>query len=265
MLSLASASVALAFSQSWNHNPDSPNGPLAWGFLGSYNAYATCGTQKQAVGAKQTPIAIVSKSAIAAELPKLQFHYEPTKLVVENLNHVVEVVNENAASYVKVGSSPVDQYKLLQFHFHTPSEHTIDGVAAEMEVHFVHQNALGELAVVGVMMKADDAKANHAFDKIFNNVPYLAFFSGANSSSPELGEFEPSELLPEVTTYFTYSGSLTTPPCSEGVHWFVLTEPVYVSRSAVSRYQQVLINNSGYAGNNRPLQPLNGRTVLVTK
>lgn len=262
------AICGLASAQSWNNDPKSPNGPLSWGFLGdSYTSFATCGTTKQAVGGKQTPINIVPGSAKPADLTPLTFHYKPIELDVENLAHVVEVINAEAENTLSVGTSVPDKYKLLQFHFHTPSEHTIDAKDAQMELHLVHQNDLGELAVVGVMLQVDDAKANAAYDKIFTNAPYLTF-TGANSKSGHVGEIDPTELLPEKRTYYTYTGSLTTPPCSEGVHWYVMTEPVYISAKTVSIYQSLLASsgaNNYYKFNNRPVQPLNGRPVLVSK
>jgi carbonic anhydrase len=263
--SITIALCGVVSAQTWNHDLGSPIGPLSWGTAGGVNStFATCGTDKQAVGARQTPINIVSKSAKAGELPELKFHYVATSLVVENLGHVVEVVNEEAESVLNVGTALADEYKLVQFHFHTPSEHTIDDKAAEMEVHFVHQNALGELAVVGVMLKVDNSKANPLYDKIFNNAPYLTFFGSGNTASAQIGEINPLELLPEKKTYYTYSGSLTTPPCSEGVHWYVLTEPAYVSTTSVEIYQRILQANSRYKFNNRPIQPLNARPVLVS-
>ena len=263
--SITIALCGVASAQTWNHDPGSPLGPLSWGYIGGvYGTFATCGTDKQTVGARQTPINIVSKNAKTSEVPTLKFHYVPTKLVVENLGYVVEVVNEEAESVVSVGTTVVDEYKLLQFHFHTPSEHTIDDKPAEMEVHFVHQNALGELAVVGVMLKVDNSKANPLYDKIFNNAPYLSFFGGGNTSSPQAGEINPTELLPEKKTYYTYSGSLTTPPCSEGVRWYVMTEPAYISSTSVTIYQNILQANSRYKFNNRPIQLLKDRPVLVS-
>ena len=265
ILPITIAVCGVVSGQTWNHDLGSKLGPLSWGYLDAYNGFATCGTDKQAVGARQTPINIAAKGAVPTDLPALKFNYVPTTLVVENLNHVVEVVNEQADSALLVGTALADKYKLVQFHFHTPSEHKIDDAGADMEVHFVHQNALGELAVVGVMIKADNGKANPLLDKIFNNAPYLSFFGQANSASAPLGEINPVELLPEKKSYYTYSGSLTTPPCSEGVHWYVMTEPVYVSNSSVTIYQRILQANSRFQFNNRPIQPLNSRPVLVTK
>ena len=154
---------------------------------------------------------------------------------------------------------------MLQFHFHGPSEHKIDGAFADLEAHFVHQNALGELAVVGVLLKVDNSKANKIYDLILNNAPSLKFFSQANSATVPLGEIKREELLPSNRAYYTYTGSLTTPPCTEGVHWFVMKEPVYISDSSLATHKRVITENSRIPTNNRPVQPLNNRPVLVTK
>jgi carbonic anhydrase len=265
-LLLSVITCGAAFGQSWNHDPSSAIGPPSWGFLGGYNALATCGTATQAVGARQTPINIDTAGATPADLPSLNFHYSPTTLVVENLGHVVEVVNDAGDSALLTGPSLADNYHLVQFHFHTPSEHTIDGVAAEMELHMVHQNALGELAVVGVLMKVDDAKANPVFDLIMNTAPYL-FFHTTSTSDPN-GEINPLDMLPQTRTYYNYTGSLTTPPCSEGVRWYFMTQPAFVSSKAVAIYQGLLSQskaNTYYRFNARPVQPLNSRPVLVSK
>jgi carbonic anhydrase len=236
---------AAAGAQTWNHDPGSSDGPAHWS--------ATCAT-----GTKQTPIDIASTSVKRAKLPSLEFHYLPTHLAVKNLTHVIEVENEAESSALSVGS---DQYHLVQFHFHTPSEHTIDGRAAKMELHFVHRNAAGALAVVGVMLSGEGA-ANPLFDRIFTNAP------AGPGTSPALGEINPTQLLPADRSYYTYGGSLTTPPCTEGVQWFVLTHPAYLSSAAVDKFEKVLAGNPGnnqYSHNNRPVQGLNGRTVQVSR
>src|SRR4051812_23331790 len=114
ILTLTMAVGGVVSAQSWNHDMGSKIGPLSWGYLDAYNGFATCGTDKQAVGTKQTPINIVTKSAVQTELPALKFNYVPASLVVENLNHVVEVVNEEAESVLLAGTAPADKYKLLQ-------------------------------------------------------------------------------------------------------------------------------------------------------
>jgi carbonic anhydrase len=263
---LALLACAAAFGQSWNYDPNTPIGPLSWGFLGGYNAFATCGTDKQAVGLRQAPINIVTAGLKPSGLPSITFRYKSTPLVVENLGRVVEVENETDNSGILVGLELADTYQLVQFHFHTPSEHKIDGVADQMELHLVHQNALGELAVVGVLLKVDNTKANPVFDEIFNNAPYLFFHQTATNDTHL--KINPVDMLPKTHTYYNYSGSLTTPPCSEGVRWYVLTQPAFVSSKAVAIYQGLLSQsplNNYYPFNARPTQLLNDRPVLVSK
>jgi carbonic anhydrase len=240
---------APCLAQSWNHDPGSPIGPKSWG--------GTCES-----GIKQTPVDLAPGAARKSELPALEFHYKPTHLVVKNLSHAVEVENESEESSLIAGPAAADRYHLVQFHFHTPSEHTIAGVAAKMELHLVHRNAAGRLAVVGVLLNADGKRANPLFDRIFTNAPEKA------GSGPAAGELNPVDLLPPDRTYFTYDGSLTTPPCSEGVRWFVMTNPGFVSQAAIEKLQRVLAadpGNNRYSYNNRPLQPLNGREVLLSR
>jgi carbonic anhydrase len=262
---LVGLTAAMAAAQSWNHDPNSPIGPNRWGFLGdNYNSFATCGsivdpsTLLTEVGKKQTPVNVVSAEAITSVLQNIDFRYHHTSFVVENTGHVVEVPYENG-SQIRIGPGLPDKYKLLQFHFHAPSEHTIDGKLADAELHLVHQNALGELAVVGVLLQIDNAHANPLFDTIMFGAPL-------NPGHHHLhAEINAEELLPESPSYYTYTGSLTTPPCTEGVHWFVMDQAVGISRAAVARLHLIVSmfpNYRGYPNNNRPVRPLNGRAVL---
>jgi len=140
------------------------------------------------------------------------------------------------------------RYKLLQFHFHAPSEEKIDGVAYPMEAHLVHQNADGKLAVVAVLLT--EGRPNAALDPVFKNLPQT------EGSKKTLGaNFNAIELLPEARSYFSYVGSLTTPPCSEGVRWQVLEQPVEVSKAQIAVFRKL------YNMNARPVRPLNDRQV----
>ena len=254
------AGSALAQDQNWTHDPaaipdpdntESPLGPYFWGDIESFE---TCSGGRQ-----QSPVAIDSRTAAAKGQPALVFQYRNTPLVVENTGHVVEVPYDQS-SQLRIGG---DTYRLVQFHFHAPSEHTLNGKQFAMEAHLVHINASSQLAVVGVLL--DEAPAgNTLIDDVFAAAP------------EEEGEFEMQELqlnaldlLPgrgrAVTHYFTYVGSLTTPPCSEGVRWFVLAEPVRVSHEAVDRLHEIISefpHYDGFPDNNRPVQPLNGRQIL---
>jgi carbonic anhydrase len=147
----------------------------------------------------------------------------------------------------------------LQFHFHAPSEHTVNGQFAAAELHLVHRNALLDLAVVGVLVNVG-SPVNIVIDTILRNAPI-------EEGEIELrGSVNAKNILPRFDRgYYTYSGSLTTPPCSEGVRWFVLREPVFVSQAAIDHLHEVIAEFPGYDGfpnNNRPVRPLNGRVIL---
>jgi carbonic anhydrase len=247
----------------WNHNPSSANGPLYWGSLTT--PYETCGTAPTGssviapVGMAQTPVNIVTANSVLAILPGIDFRYESTPFEVENTGHVVEVVYEEGSS-IKLGRSITDIYNLIQFHFHAPSEHTVDGTQYDAELHLVHQNILGQLVVVGVFLNKSAAATPGLFDDIVNAAPTTV----SNAAGPSAA-LNANMLLPEDLDYFTYTGSLTTPPCSEGVRWFVMQTPMPVTEAAIQRLHLVVSQFPGYNGyenNNRPVAPLNGRTIL---
>jgi len=258
-----------ALAVDWNHDPASTIGPGFWGTLpagGELSTFATCGSNVASprtpgfveVGLKQSPINVVEASTVPSILPPLLPLYGSTPFEVENTGHVVEVVYA-AGNRLFVGA---DAYELVQFHFHTRSEHQINGKATDMELHLVHQNALGDLAVLGVMLR-NGQPANALIDEIIANAPF------APGTVPLEGRtINARDLLPFSLAYYTYSGSLTTPSCSEGVRWLLLKNPVNVSQATVARLQQIVSLFPGYHGfrfNNRPVRPLNGRPVLSTQ
>ncbi len=227
--------VALVFSATfasaqveWNHNPASDIGPNFWGELTF--PFATCGAGDPfEVGKKQSPVNIVTAETVAAGLPALAFQYHATPFVVENTGHVVEVPYA-PGSAIRVGQ---DTYQLLQFHVHAPSEHTVNGQFAAAELHLVHRNALLDLAVVGVLVNVG-SPVNAVIDDMLRNAPIV-------EGEIELdGSVNAQDVLPQSKSYYNYSGSLTTPPCSEGVRWFVLKEPVFVSQDAIHRLHETI-------------------------
>jgi carbonic anhydrase len=254
----------------WSHSPEA-HGPAAWGSAAP--RFATCGTQsgdaRVEVGMKQSPIDIVTSAVVKQNLPDLVFLYEDTPLDVENTGHVIEVPYVGGSKVLfgrpagsLQGASVTDEYKLIQFHFHAPSEHTINGKVADMELHLVHQNALGDLAVVGVLMnKGSDP--NPAFDQIMGNAS-----NSEGTHHVEGAKINARNLLPANAAYYTYSGSLTTPPCTEGVRWSVLRDPVTVSTYAVNQFHGLISQFPGHDGkqanNNRPTLDPHGRTVLTS-
>lgn len=141
-----------------------------------------------------------------------------------------------------------ETFELQQFHFHTPSENQIKGRQYPLEAHFVHANANGELAVISVMFDAGDQNA--ALSKLINAIPQ------ENQTTFFKDTFEIKDLLPKTANYYRFNGSLTTPPCSEGVRWFVLKDTQTLSKDQAAKLMEVM------GQNNRPLQPLNARVVL---
>jgi carbonic anhydrase len=153
-----------------------------------------------------------------------------------------------------------DEYRLDQYHFHAPSEHTLEGESFDAEAHLVHENDDGELTVVGLFLEVR-APPSGLLDAVLANAPQEV------GEKAEAGEDRsPSELLPgaQVTRYSTYPGSLTTPGCDEGVRWIVLQDTLGISQTAVDRLHELIAGFPGYDGygnNNRPTQPLNDREI----
>jgi len=232
----------------WGYTADPANPtkvlPADWGSIAP-----------DANGNFQSPIDLPSASA--TDLSQvLETHYTPTVThEVENNGHTIEVVYDASAdNRIEIGD---EEFELEQFHFHAPSEHTIDGVNADMELHLVHQHDDGGLAVLGVLLEAVAGPDNPFFATFFDDLPSLQNDGDhVNEATP----IDAGDLLPAVMTGFFYEGSLTTPPNSEQVNWFVFDTPVQISLNQLAAYQAVGDLNDFNPGN-RPLQPLNGRQL----
>ena len=174
----------------------------------------------------------------------LDFKYAKSGAEVVNNGHTIQVNLADAGTLNLDGSA----YKLLQFHFHTPSEEKINGRAYPMVAHLVHKNDDGKLAVVAVLLT--QGKANAALNPVFANLPKTEGAKKALDSGLDV-----AELLPAERGYYKFVGSLTTPPCSEGVRWQVLKTPVQVSAAQIASFRKL------YKMNARPVQPLNDRKV----
>ena len=211
-------------------------GPEHWGEIDP--AYAVCGT-----GTSQSPIDISAPRE--QDLANIAFHYQPSEMNILNNGHTVQV-NYDAGSYIDLDDI---RYDVAQFHYHAPSEHAIDGKLFAAEIHIVHKNADGQLAVVGIMLEG--GAENSAFAPFINNLP--AEKSDAENAGVTVNA---ADFLPAVQTTFRYSGSLTTPPCTEGVSWLVMTSPIELSAAQLS-VLDVLFEN-----NNRPMQELNDRPLV---
>ncbi|MES2740039.1 MAG: carbonic anhydrase family protein [Pseudomonadota bacterium] len=199
--------------------------------------FATC-----KVGHAQSPINILG--AVKAELPAIGFNYAATAGEVINNGHTIQV-NLPPGSSVSLGGGT---YQLLQFHFHTPSEERINGKSFPLVAHMVHRNEEGKLAVVAVLFKL--GKEHPVLAKIFAVMPHK---EGGKAALPAL--LNPADLLPAKQAYYSFMGSLTTPPCTEGVRWQVLEDPVEISHAQLNAFHKL------YRMNARPVQPLNGRDV----
>lgn len=217
----------------WSYGSDA--NPTQWGRLS--HDFALCD-----VGHDQSPIDV--NHVILGSPAAIEFNYAPTPLTVVNTGHTIQVNYEAGSSVTIDGKS----YELVQFHFHTPSEHTTDGHASAMELHLVHQNAAGELAVVGILMNV--GAENPAIAPIWDHIP------GSEETNTDAGlTINAADFLPSNTSYYSYAGSLTTPPCSEGVRWNVLAEPIELSEEQVAAFAAL------YPVNARPVQPTNGRMI----
>lgn len=233
---MLSSSVVFASGTDKAHwGYEGQEGPAHWGDLAT--EYATCKT-----GKSQSPINITAAKTV--KLADIKFNYQPSALDVVNNGHTIQV-NYAAGSSINVGGK---QYKLLQFHFHSPSEHTVDGKPYDMVAHLVHQADDGQLSVIGVLMTK--GKSNAVIDAIWADLPKHA---GDHKRSDK--QISVADLLPAKHGYYNYSGSLTTPPCSEGVNWMVLQTPVEVSAEQVAAFTNI------FSTSVRPVQPLHGRSI----
>lgn len=193
------------------------SGPSHWSDLDAKNT--ACGT-----GKSQSPIDIRTRDVHREGLPKLVFDYRSTPLHIIDNGHSIQV-NVDPGSSLKIGNK---SYELVQFHFHHPSEEQIDGKSSEMVAHLVHRDSAGKLAVVAVLLNA--GAANATVESLWSHLPKQK----DRETDFKAVHVDPAGLLPADHSYYEYSGSLTTPPCSEGVNWFVLKTPTTLSRRPAS-------------------------------
>lgn len=227
----------------WSYT--SEEGPNRWGELSP--VYALCKD-----GKNQSPINLSSELNGSGTV--WEFNYASTSLRIahnENMDdivdngHTIQVTVDEGSKFTFAGKV----YHLKQFHFHCPSEHQVDGKAFPMEVHFVHQNDSGKFAVVSILVK--EGKENDNFKKIIENFPAK---KGENKHLHDIHlalQFH----LPEKNEAYHYTGSLTTPPCSEQVEWLIFRQPVEASKAQLDAFYAKIANN------NRPIQALNNRTI----
>ncbi|WP_415398268.1 carbonic anhydrase [Sulfurimonas sp. CS5] len=216
--------------------------PKNWGNLSS--DYSLCKD-----GKTQSPINITSAVTIeSSNLEKIGFDYSTGISSVINNGHTIQVNFDKGSSITIDGI----KFPLIQFHFHTPSENQINGKNFPLEGHFVHATKEGSLAVVALMF--EDGTENPFIKKVWAKMPHNAGGKNAISISAK----EVNTLLPTSKDYYRFSGSLTTPPCSEGVRWLVLKNYTTISKSQVKEFIHLFHDHA----NNRPIQPINARKVM---
>lgn len=212
-------------------------GPEYWGDLDA--EFSSC-----RIGQEQSPVNIVAADEVST--PDIVFRYQtlnPISMV--NNGHTVQVLG-TPADGIEIED---EWFELQQFHFHTPSEHRVAGELADMEVHFVHESAAGGSAAVGILI--NQGGQNLPLAQIFDSLPTVA-----GPVQVVKGEVDLSAVLPLDRSTFRYQGSLTTPPCTEGLQWFVMREPIEMSAAQIAAFTAIFDMNA------RPIQPLNDREII---
>jgi carbonic anhydrase len=239
--SALSASVCPADEHAhWSYG--GATGPEKWSTL--EHDFGSC-----ALGKTQSPIDIRDVEARQADLPAVDFDYQASPLKIIDNGHTIQV-NYAPGSFISVGGR---RYELVQFHFHKPSEEKVNGKGYDMVSHLVHKDGDGKLAVVAVLL--ENGKTNPLIDTLWSHFPTQK----NQETVVESANIDVADLLPANHAYYTFMGSLTTPPCTEGVTWLVLQHPSSVSAAQVARF------GSLYPMNARPVQPVNGRAIQASR
>jgi carbonic anhydrase len=237
MASLAAAQTTPSSGAPWDY--EGKRGVLEWGKLDP--AYKVC-TQ----GHEQSPIDIRGAKLNTA-LPPIEFHYIGGAVTLENDGHTV-IIHVNPGSYIVVGGV---RYNLVQFHFHHPGEEAVKGKITDMDVHLVHESADGKRAVIAIRLAEDQiSPPNALLATLWEHLP-----TKAGETQKVTDMINPGGFLPADRGYWTYTGSLTQPPCTEGVRWFIFEQEMPLSRGQLRAFATLFKVNS------RPLQDLHGRRV----
>ena len=218
-----------------NWSYEGENGPHAWARLSP--EFAKCGA-----GERQSPIDI--REGMKLDLEPITFDYRVSSFKVIDNGHTIQA-NVGGWNSMRVTGR---RFRLVQFHFHKPAEELIEGRQFEMVVHLVHKDSEGRLAVIAVLI--DGGVAQPAIQTVLNNLPLE---KGEEISAA--AQLDPAQMLPESKKYFTYMGSLTTPPCSEDVLWIVMKQPLQASANQLGLFERL------YPMNARPVQATRERVI----
>ena len=237
LLAFALSGSAMAAEQTVHWGYEGDVSPAKWATLSP--EFAMCGT-----GTNQSPIDI--HGGFKSTLPKVPFSYQKGGNEIVNNGHTIQI-NYAEGSQIKVDGTA---FTLKQFHFHAPSENLINGKSYPLEVHLVHMDEQKNITVIGMMF--NEGKANPLLDLLWSQMPTKAGEKHALDKSVNV-----SDLLPKDRSYYRFSGSLTTPPCSEGVRWLMLKKPMTASKAQIEQFTKLM----GHP-NNRPVQPMGARFVV---
>jgi len=218
----------------WSYSGD--GAPANWGKIDPH--FTTCSN-----GVNQSPIDLTGFTE--SELPAIDFKYQLTSSDILNNGHAIQANIKHGSSITVDGKI----FDLKQFHFHNPSENKINGKSFPLEAHFVHASEAGELAVVAVMFKEEEE--NKALAELWAKMP-----QNVGDKNP-INAKNLDALLPKERDYYRFNGSLTTPPCTEGVRWLVMKKPVTLSKAQIETFKKVMHHH-----NNRPIQATNARVIL---
>jgi carbonic anhydrase len=236
VLSFGGLALGQTTTTPWSYS--GKTGPLGWSRLDP--AYKIC-----AEGHEQSPVDIRG-ARLNKNLPPIEFHYMGGAVTLENTGNTVRVY-VNPGSYIVYDSV---RYDLQQFHFHHPSEEAVKGKLTDMVVHLVHQSADGKIAVVAIRFTMDRGEPNTLLASLWPHLPQKA---GEKEKLDEM--INPGGFLPADRGYWTYTGSLTAPPCTEGVRWLIFEDVLSMSRTQLNTFKAI------YPMNSRPLQELHGRRI----
>ncbi|MCL2316757.1 MAG: carbonic anhydrase family protein [Actinomycetia bacterium] len=235
----STTSVASSTAPSWSYTGDT--GPAHWGDLDPAWSAAKDGK-------KQSPVDIVTAQAQAGTGHPASLSFAAVAFGVENNGHTVEIVPESKEATITLDGAT---YVFQQAHFHAPSEHTVNGTSYPVEMHLVNQDAQGHIAVLGVFLT--EGATNTALDEVFAHMPAAVTTTATEYKTSPI---DLTAVVPSGPVY-RYEGSLTTPPCTEGVQWSVYATPIEASAAQIAAFTAI------YSANARPVQPLNDRTVQV--
>lgn len=251
ILSLLCCSLAGLAQQSAAPAASALHGPDNWSYYGGKGpsnwykldpSFSACREGKQ-----QSPIDIRGVKANNA-LPAIDFHYVSGPVTLVNTGHTVRI-NVAPGGYILLGG---DRYDLVEFHFHHPAEDLVNGKLSDLVIDLVHKNTSGELAIIAV--RVDEGQVNGSLAALWPSLPRVA---GATATLQD--PFNPLGLLPPDRRYWTYTGSITVPPCTEGVRWLVMQTATQFSQDQMESFARL------YPDNARQVQPMRGRKIEASQ